>query len=526
MSTRRLIGDLRSLYADDETRPLALSQLFEDRRFHGFLLAAASLLVLFSKLHLGDLGGYDSAVYAHEGKQMLATGQWWSVSLNGRPDFDKPPMFVWLEAISMWVFGVSDFAARFPSALLGFGSVLLVYFITRELTTSYWMPVWAMMILLTTHAFMRFAMRAMTDVPFTFFFALALLFYLKGLKQNPRFLWCGLALGFAILTRSFLGLIPLGVILAHLAVTGRGSLLRSKYFIAGMLLAVGLPLVWFVSQYQLHGGKFLALHFSFAFDNLPLTNGKGAGQLGAGLFQYPRFLLEAYWPWLPLMIAGLWKQAKRMIEERDSTASLLVIWVAAVIIPFSFAEFKWLRYIMPVFPAFAILAAMTLNTLITEHRRETFLKAAYIVLCLTMAGMWINPKYRDRPEEMRRLAPIAESATRPEQMILLYTQREPRDAHLFQIIWYANRNCELLGDFNEVVAKLKLNPGAAAITDKEIFRAFIVAGSAADPSVKVLGETEGFVCWTKIYSSEKAEEVKARNGAKPEVQSGGKHEKF
>ena len=90
---------------------------------------------------------------------MLATGQWWTVYLNGQPDFDKPPMFIWLEALSMMVFGVSDFAARFPSALLGFGSILLAYFIARELTASYWAPVWAMMILLTTQFFMRYAMR-------------------------------------------------------------------------------------------------------------------------------------------------------------------------------------------------------------------------------------------------------------------------------------------------------------------------------------------------------------------------------
>lgn len=512
----RLIGDVRSLSASADFSMPALTPTFRDRRVHACLLAMMALLVLFAKLHQGDLGGYDSAVYAHEGRQMLRTGQWWSVSLNGQPDFDKPPMFVWLEAISMWFFGVSDFAARFPSALLGFGGVLLVYFLARELSASYWMPVWAMLILLTTHTFMRFAMRAMTDVPFTFFFILALLLYLKGTDSPRIFLGFGLALSAAILMRSFLGLIPLGIVLAHLAMTERLSLLRSKYFLAGLLLAIGLPLLWFLSQYQIFGSRFLVLHFSFTHDNLPFTNGKRASQLGAGLFQYPRLLLGTYWPWLPLMAIGLVTQAGKMIRERDSTGSLLVIWVAAVIIPFSFAEFKWLRYIMPAFPAFAILAAMTLNAWITAHHREAFLKAAYVVLCLTMAGMWINPKYRNRPEEMRRLAPIAESATSPEQKIFLYTEREPRDAHLFQIIWYANRNCELLSDFNEAVAKLKLNPGAAAITDKEVFRASIVAG-ANDPSITVLGETEGFVCWTKINSSKK---VEARNG------TGGTNEKF
>jgi 4-amino-4-deoxy-L-arabinose transferase-like glycosyltransferase len=494
MPNPRSIGETWSLHARTH-QEVSFSRLFENRWFHFCLIAAMSLLVLFARLHQGDLGGYDDAVYAHEGKQMLSTGQWWSVYLNGQPDFDKPPMFVWLEALSMWIFGVTDFAARFPAALLGFGTILLVFFIARELTTSYWLPVWAMMILFCTQVFLRFSMRAMTDVPFTFFFALALLFYLKGFKQSRHFLWCGLAISLAILMRSFLGAIPLGIMLIHLVVSGRAHLLRSKYFVAGILLAVALPLVWFLSQWQLHGSRFLALHFSFTFDNLPLTNGKHASRFGAGLFQYPRFLLESYWPWLPLMIAGLATAVKKTIRERDSAGSLLVIWVLAVIAPFSLAEFKWLRYILPVFPAFAILAAIPLNQWITAYRRPFLLKAAYVVLLLGIAAMAANPKYRVRPEELRRLAPLAEAATQPGGQILLYTEREPRDAHLYQVIWYADRRCELLTEVDQALAKFDGGANAAVIMDKAAFCSSI---SNSDPNVKLLGETESFVCWTKI----------------------------
>src|SRR5262245_33155614 len=500
MSIRQNAGASRLLSISGAFQQISLAGLFEDRRFHVCLIAAMSLLALFAKLHLGDLGGYDAAIYAHEGKRMLATGEWWTVYLNGQPDFDKPPMFVWLEALSMMVFGVSDFAARFPSALLGFGSILLVYFIARELTASYWLPVWAMMILLCTQFFMRYAMRAMTDVPFTFFFELALLFYLIGLRRNAYLILCGVAIGFAVLMRSFLGLIPLGVILAHLTITGRWTAERWKYFISGALLAIAMPLVWFVSQYRLHGSKFLGLHFSFTFDNLPLTNGKRANQFGAGLFRYPLFLIKSYWPWLPLMVVGMWTQTRKAIKWRDSTGSLLVIWVLAVIVPFSLAEFKWLRYIMPAFPAFAILSAITLNDWIKPHRSRSFMKAAYVVLILVMVGLALNPKYRVRPEEMRRLAPVAEAATNPERSILLYTGRVPGYAHLFQIIWYADRYCELLPNANEAIVRLEREPNAAVIMDKEIFRrSIITAATASDQSINILGETERFVCWTMVH---------------------------
>ena len=191
MNFHRLYGnDHPPLFAHNPRIPLR--QLYTDRRFHVGLIALIALLLLFSKLHIGDLGGYDDAVYAHEGKQMLATGQWWNVYLNGQLDFDKPPLFIWMEAISMWIFGVTDFAARFPAALLGFGTILLMFFLADELSDSYRLPIWAMLILLCTQEFVRLSMRAMTDVPFTFFFVLAILAYLKGLKRPAWFLLLGL----------------------------------------------------------------------------------------------------------------------------------------------------------------------------------------------------------------------------------------------------------------------------------------------------------------------------------------------
>lgn len=496
MFTRRFAGDARDSSLTIAFWRSSSSNLFGDRRIHFCLIAVMALLVLFSKLHIGDLGGYDDAVYAHEGKSMLSTGQWWSVHLNGQLDFDKPPMFVWLEAISMMVFGISDFAAKFPSALLGFGTILLTFLLARELSNSYRLPVWAMLILLCTHVFIRFSMRAMTDVPFTFFFVLAIFSYLKGLKQSRYFLLFGVAISFAILMRSFLGAIPLGIVGAHLILTGQLNRLRPKSFAAGVLIAIGLPMIWFVSQYRLHGSEFLIRHFSFTVENLPLTSGKDSDQFRFGLFQYPVLLFQSYWPWLPLMLLGLWMQTKKLFTERDSTSILLIVWVVAVMVPFSLIHYKWLRYIMPLFPVFAILAAIPICQWMESRAKLTFpsahLKVAYVLLGLLMAGMALNPKYRERPEELRRLAPIAEAMTLPEQPILLYTERAPRDAHLFQLIWYANRQGELLDDIKEVVTKVKKAPNSAVIMDKNAFQNSV---GKIKPQVKILAETEGFVCW-------------------------------
>src|SRR4030095_11347088 len=249
-----------------------------------------------------------------------------------------------------------------------------------------------------TQIFIKYAMHSMTDAPFTFFFTLALYLYLKGLKKPGHFPFSGAASAASILTRSVLGLIPLGIIFLHLILTGRGTLIRSKYFIGAVVLSIALPAVWYSSQYRLYGRRFLNEHFSFVGSKIlgqgavvrddllqsevilcrkiggedftvttpadtPARSGQGRrfSQFILGFVEYPKLLLRHYWPWLPLTLIGLVGQARVFIRSRDSGAALLLIWVTCVLIPFGISEAKALRYIMPVFPAFAILAAAPLS---------------------------------------------------------------------------------------------------------------------------------------------------------------------
>jgi 4-amino-4-deoxy-L-arabinose transferase-like glycosyltransferase len=222
---------------------MIFTKLFDSARGQFALLAFLSVLILFGNLHHGDLSGYDDAVYAHEGKQMLLSGDWWTVRLNGRLDFDKPPLFVWLEALSFSIFGLSDWAAKSPSALLGFGTLLLVYAIARDLSGNTWVANLSLIVLASTQYFLKYAMHAMTDVPFTFFFALAVWCYLKAWPQRPLWwLGCGASIACCILTRSILGLLVVGVIGLHLLLLRRVKVLGSLAFWGGCFLALGVPL--------------------------------------------------------------------------------------------------------------------------------------------------------------------------------------------------------------------------------------------------------------------------------------------
>ncbi|MDP7629201.1 MAG: phospholipid carrier-dependent glycosyltransferase, partial [SAR324 cluster bacterium] len=92
--------------------------------------AFLALLVLLVCLLLPGLGSvslidWDENIYSEAAKQMLQTGNWLDVVLNGQPLGEKPPLFIWLQALSFWGLGISEFSARLPSVvtavvLLGF----------------------------------------------------------------------------------------------------------------------------------------------------------------------------------------------------------------------------------------------------------------------------------------------------------------------------------------------------------------------------------------------------------------------
>jgi 4-amino-4-deoxy-L-arabinose transferase-like glycosyltransferase len=447
-------------------------------------------------------------------------------------------MFPWLEALSMKVFGVTDFAAKFPAALSGLLTIVLTYLIAKELFGGFWAPALAMAIMGGTQYFIKYAMHSMTDAPFTFFFTLSIYLYLKSLKEPAYFLLSGTAIGAAILTRSVLGLIPLGIIFLHMIITGKRGLMLSRHFIGAVALTIALPAVWYCSQYGLYGKRFLNEHFSFVASKIggreavvrddlrqpemilcrtidgrdfsvrtptdATSRSSAEGRFSRvvlGFVEYPKLLLRYYWPWLPLALIGLVGQIKTLVRSRDAAAALLVLWVACVLIPFSFAEAKVLRYIMPIFPAFAILAAAALSRWAASGRSALYVKLAYLLALAALLVAALFPQPRRRAEDMRSLAPVIDTNSDPARRVILYTYGELHHDYMSQLIWYSNRYCVHLTELNTVMEALSSCPELIAVVDKQAFKRM---GGEPGVSVRALGESDNFVCvkaWVRIASS-------------------------
>jgi len=89
------------------------------------LVYSALLFVPFlGAVHLFD---WDEINFAESAREMLLTGNWFQVQINFEPFWEKPPLFFWMQVLSMKAFGINEFAARFPNAICGIVTLQVLF---------------------------------------------------------------------------------------------------------------------------------------------------------------------------------------------------------------------------------------------------------------------------------------------------------------------------------------------------------------------------------------------------------------
>ncbi len=415
---------------------------------------------------------------------MVVTGDWWNVRYNGEFNFEYPPMFLWLDALSMKLFGFNDAAAKFPAALCGFGTVIALYFLARRWSGDPTFAWGAAFVLATTQPFLKYAGHSMTDVPFTFFFTLALLFYAVS-EQRRSFLWlAGVATGCAILTRSVLGLTPLAVIAVLIVVAKRHSVLWSKEWIGAVLLALLIPAIWMTSQYQLHGQQFLDLHFGFVANKIAGPSTSLLGRIGYSPFL--EYIGKYYWPWLPIALVGL--------ASKFRSLALPIAWIALVLVPLGFASTQYGRYVIPAFPALAIWSAAGLERLIPVPARVR----AITIGCVALLGVAFYANFfpgRERGDDMRQLGPLVASRTATDDRVPLYLFGDQSHDYVNQFLWYSGRFAKTALTLKEFTEQVNQPGATVAIIDKEGFaRMRVDMDQALAHRLRAIAESEKFVC--------------------------------
>lgn len=112
-------------------------------RYNLFIAGAALLLFVpfLGAVHLFD---WDEINFAECAREMLVTGDYFSVKINFQAFWEKPPLFIWMQALSMNIFGINEFAARLPNAIAGCLTLLVFFNIGRKLVDEKFGLIWAL----------------------------------------------------------------------------------------------------------------------------------------------------------------------------------------------------------------------------------------------------------------------------------------------------------------------------------------------------------------------------------------------
>jgi 4-amino-4-deoxy-L-arabinose transferase-like glycosyltransferase len=435
-------------------------------RGHFAILAILSAILLLAPLRSGDLTGYDDAQYAHIAKDIVRTGDWLNIRSNGYPALENPPMLEWIEAGLFSLFGFSDTLARLPSALCGLGVILLVYWLTRRLTSDPFIALLAMFVMATSIYFIKYSARGMTDVPFTFFFLCAVCAWTISESQPRWYLVAGLCIALAQMTRSMMGLaLPLVFALDAVARRRRPPL---GYAIPALALAL-LPLAaWYAHMISRYGAWFFEVHSTWLRNEVygPLSP---PWRRYTGAPEYAWMLARSYWPWLPAMIAGIVVVARK----GDRRLWLLLGWAAVVFALCAVARSRVLRYMLPAYPAFAILSAVGLVRLVPKRYLQKGFRMATAAMAAAVLFVVVFPHTHLEAAEIRPIAAAATSATPAGERVAFYDGGQARFDEINQMQWYGDRYLVRLFDRPALLEALHEPAAHVFVMDNDSYRAYV-----------------------------------------------------
>ncbi len=405
-------------------------------------IAFAVLIVFIYFFGLSmPLVGPDEPRYAQVAREMFERGDWITPTLGGFTWFEKPALLYWLEIISYKIFGITEFAARFGSAIFGLGTILSLWILGKfshaqsadnntkiedqKPKTDF--ANWLALITASSIGIISFSRGASFDIILTFPITASLVcyflfeFFLQKhyFSQNPKFVSVKLPkstliisknrkvfypylflagfyffIGIALIGKGLIGIVfPIAIVFFYHIL--KFEFLPGKVFLIsltwGTILCLLVASVWYLPVYQANGWKFVD-EFFIQHHFQRYTSNK---------YQHP----QPFWffcivlplmtiPWLPFFFIAIYKTGRnyfsffkeKFTKEKSGTrhsplATFALAWLLVPMVFFSFSGSKLPGYILPALPAALVLTAQFIYGFVQKSARR---KIALQVLAFLM----------------------------------------------------------------------------------------------------------------------------------------------
>jgi len=353
------------------------------------LIALLAVLLFIPGLGAVHLFDWDEINFAEIAREMLATHNWLQPQIGYVPFYEKPPLFMWMQAISMSAFGVNEFASRLPNAICGIFTLLVLFRIGERLRGRLFGLLWVLAYVgsILPHLYFR---SGIIDPWFNLFIFLGFLAFIRmsdtpasadvpPRQKNIAAVLAGILLGSAVLTKG-----PVGILIPALGALVYWVLNKFKLYVSiprvllmfAVLLLV--PGIWFGADLLRNGPTFIT---AFFWRQMAMLSSEDAGHGGffgyhfvvlligcfpASVFALQEMLRSALTPNPSPKERGAHAEGRQPDNRQLTTDNyrkwmLILFWV--VLILFSLVQTKIVHYSSLCYYPLTFLAALQLERL-------------------------------------------------------------------------------------------------------------------------------------------------------------------
>lgn len=351
------------------------SGLLSNPRVQLIVLLLFACFFQFAGISGVQLIDWDENIYGEASRQMMIRGDYLNVYINNQLFSEKPPFFFWEQVISYKLFGINEFAARFPSGVAGLLMILLFYHVGSRIGSRRLGLTWSL-VYMTSFLPSVFSRAAVIDHTFNLFIAGGAYFLYLFDRELERYLFSSesseiaskkyyftylilgsISMGVACLTKGPLGgVIPL-VAFGGYKIFYRSPRIRLSHFFFCGVLSLSIALSWYLVNWINTGESFLEGFIRF---QILLFSQSLEGHQGPVYYHFV-VVLAGLLPWTPFLFAF----SPRKVMASDGHYKYLIAfggaWIAFVLILFSMVSTKLPHYSASVYIPLSMFVAFILN---------------------------------------------------------------------------------------------------------------------------------------------------------------------
>ena len=317
-----------------------MEKLSKIKPFYSDVLTVLLILffspLFFYKLGQSSLISWDEAWYAEIARNILISRDFLNLTFNSQPYIDHPPAGFWMMALTFLILGINEFTARFPSAVLGLGSMVITYFLGKEFFGRV-VGIASAIALPSTFWFLYRARSGNLDIFLTFMFLLTILLSLKATKERKFLIPLSISLSLLFLTKAVVPFTIIPVLIIIFWKNWKYTLNDLKIPLAILIIICGS---WFIPQI-VKDPDYIRYYFHIGLPGV--TSDTSFIQNFNQIKEYLHSGIgKWFWPSLTSIFLSIFFFQKRLL--------ILITFFIIFFLPFIFSDRGRIWHLIPLYP--------------------------------------------------------------------------------------------------------------------------------------------------------------------------------